>query len=96
MLKCENISSRKTFVGGMMKAAYFLQGDRAGTLVFVMVPKDNTTATAIAKHLKPYLEWVMPHANLRTVYIIEAKHYYQCDVVMKVGSRAFKKVILLV
>ena len=37
ILESENCSSRKTFVGGMMKAAHFLQNQRSGNLIFVIV-----------------------------------------------------------
>ena len=52
ILESENASSRKTFVGGMIKAAHFLQGNRTGKLIFVIVAKKNTSARAIANHLK--------------------------------------------
>lgn len=56
ILESENSSSRKTFVGGMIKAAHFLQEEKTGVLVFVIVPKKNTKATSIANHLVPYFK----------------------------------------
>ena len=76
ILESENSSSRKTYVGGMMKAAHFLQNEKKGKLIFVIVPKENTKAATIAKHLKPYLVWLFEKTNLKDVYVIEAKKYY--------------------
>ncbi|MFD2918738.1 hypothetical protein ACFS6H_03385 [Terrimonas rubra] len=79
ILESENTSSRKTYVGGMMKAAHFLQNEKKGKLVFIVVPKENTKALSIAKHLTPYLNWVNGKTNLKEVYVIEAKQYYNND-----------------
>jgi hypothetical protein len=92
ILESENSSSRKTFVGGLIKAAHFLSGDKTGSLVFVIVPKPNTTDWAIARHLKKYLDWVRDKTNLRDVYVIEASTYYQNDEVLKLLSKSFLKV----
>lgn len=76
ILESENSSNRKTFVGGLIKAAHFLRGENEGALIFIIVPKKNTTAKAIAKHLKRYLDWLHGITNLKSVYVIESKHYY--------------------
>jgi hypothetical protein len=76
ILESENSSSRKTFVGGMIKAAHYLQHEKSGILIFVIVPKRNTTAQAIASHLTKYFNWVKDKTNLKEVYVIEAHHYY--------------------
>src|ERR1044072_5269590 len=89
ILESENATSRKTFVGGMMKAAHFLQGERRGKLVFIIVPRPNTTSVAIARHLKKYLNWVKGISNLREVYIIEALHYYTEEVLSPLDSAEF-------
>jgi len=52
ILESENSSSRKTFVGGMIKAAHFLQNLNRGILIFIIMPKGNIQAAAIARHLK--------------------------------------------
>lgn len=96
ILESENSSSRKTFVGGMMKAAHFLQGDKQGKLVFVLVPKKNTTAKAIAKHLMPYFKWIKDKTNLTEVYVIEARQYYNNDCVMDLLGDDFNTVALKV
>lgn len=89
ILESENSSSRKTFVGGMTKAAHFLQGSKKGILIFVIVPKVNTSANAIAKHLKPYLTWLGDKTNLRDVYVIEAGHYYDGENVLAILKENF-------
>lgn len=89
ILESENATSRKTFVGGMMKAAHFLQGSKRGKLVFIIVPKSNTTAVAIARHLKKYLSWIKGISNLRDVYVIEAVHYYTEEVLLPLDSSEF-------
>lgn len=94
--KAENSSSRKTFVGGMIKAAHFLQGNRTGVLVFVIVPKKNTTAKAISAHLAPYFNWISDKTNLRQIYVIEATHYCSGEQTLKIGSNSFKDVSLIV
>ena len=91
ILESENGSSRKTFVGVLIKAAFFLRGGNEGELVFVIVPKKNTTASAIARHLKPYLEWIADKTNLKDVYVIEANHYYRGKVLPLDGANFSKK-----
>lgn len=91
ILESENSSSRKTFVGGMLKAAHFLQGERTGSLVFVIVPRRNTKAMTIALHLKKYFSWISEKTNLKEIYVIEASHYYNKPNVLALLSRNFKK-----
>ena len=76
ILESENSSSRKTFVGGMIKAAHYLQNENTGKLIFVIVPKENTKATSIAKHLELYLKWIQTQTNLKEVFVIDAEKYY--------------------
>ena len=92
ILESENSSSRKTFVGGMIKAAHFLQNKKRGILIFVIVPKVNTKASSIAAHLKTYFTWIKPHTNLKSVYVIEASHYFKDDVLLDLICEDFKKV----
>lgn len=91
ILESENCSSRKTFVGGLIKAAHFLQNEKKGVLFFIIVPKPNTTADAIAKHLKPYLQWMQDKTNLKDVFVIETKHYYVNKKVLPLSGSNFKK-----
>ncbi|MFZ1528995.1 MAG: hypothetical protein WAT19_09610 [Ferruginibacter sp.] len=76
ILESESSSSRKTYVGGMVKAAYFFRNNKKGKLIFVIVPKKNTKVVSIANHLKKYLNWLDKKTNLCEVYIIEANKYY--------------------
>lgn len=91
ILESENSSSRKTFVGGLIKAAHFLSGEKTGSLIFVIVAKPNTTDLAIARHLKRYLDWISDKTNLRDVYVIEASTYYKNDEVLKLLGKPFLK-----
>lgn len=96
ILECENSSSRKTFVGGLIKAAHFLQGANTGSLIFILVRRKNVTAVAIANHLKKYLTWIGDKTNLQDVYIIETTHYFQNDVILKIRSKEFLNLALKV
>jgi len=89
ILESENSASRKTYVGGMVKAAHFLQGPKTGILVFVIVPKENTKASSIANHLVKYFKWIKDKTNLSEVYVIEASHYYIDGMVASVNSDNF-------
>lgn len=76
ILESENCSSRKTYVGGLIKAAHYLQNEKTGKLIFVIEPKKNTKVVSIARHLKKYLDWLGKMTNLNDVYVIEANKYY--------------------
>lgn len=89
IMESEAATSRKTFVGGLVKAANFLQAERNGSLIFVIVPKANINVAVIAKHLKPYLEWLRPITNLRDVYVIEAGAYYSATSLIMLFSEEF-------
>jgi hypothetical protein len=91
ILESENSSSRKTFVGGMIKAAHFLQGERKGKLVFIIVLKKNTTAYSIAKHLRPYLKMVRGRTNLKEVFVVESSSYYCNNSLLALDCNDFKK-----
>lgn len=91
ILESENCSSRKTFVGGLIKAAHFLQGNRTGKLIFVIVHKKNTSSKAIANHLIPYFQWIKPHTNLAAAYVIDAMDYYSLGKVLALDCEDFQK-----
>ncbi|WP_041258208.1 hypothetical protein [Fibrella aestuarina] len=76
ILESEGATNRKVYVGGMVKAAHFLQNDRSGKLIFVLSPTKNTKSETIARHLKPYLNWLDGKTNLRDVYVIDDDKYY--------------------
>jgi hypothetical protein len=96
ILESENSSNRKTFVGGMIKAAHYLQDERSGTLVFIMVPKDNTTAKQITEQLRTYFNWIKDKTNLREVYVIEAGQYYLDDRLLELLGADFNTIALKV
>lgn len=75
LLESEHGTSRKHFLGGMLKAAKFLTGNKFGKLIFVIKTKDNTTVENISKHLYPYLVWISGLTNLNEVYVIEDNVY---------------------
>ena len=91
ILESENSSSRKTYVGGLIKAAHFLRDEKKGRLIFIIVPKDNTKAISIAMHLKPYLNWIQDKTNLRDVYVVEASKYYCNETVLSLDCSDFYK-----
>jgi len=91
ILESENSSSRKTFVGGMMKAAHFLQGERTGRLIFIIVRKKNTKPETIALHLRKYLHWIQRLSNLKEVYVIETSDYCSNEMVIKIDSKEFSQ-----
>ncbi len=91
ILESENGPSRKTFVGGLIKAAHYLQGERTGKLIFIMIPKKNTTVSSIANHLIPYLKWIQNKTNLREVFVVEANSYYNDGILIKLDGKDFKK-----
>ena len=84
ILESENSSSRKTFVGGMIKAAHYLQNEKSGILIFIIVPKPNTKAEVIAAHLVKYFTWIKDKTNLKKVFVIEASHYYNGRTALKI------------
>ena len=89
ILECETKTDRKAYLGAMIKAAHFLRGKRQGTMVFVIMESENTTAKAIANHLSIYLKWIHSKTNLRNVYVIATHHYYPNSVIIELMSKEF-------
>jgi len=75
ILESEKASSRKHFLGGLLKAAHFLREERVGKLIFLLTPRDNTTVEQIARHLSPYLAYLAEISNLRDVFVVKAGDY---------------------
>ncbi|NKI30774.1 hypothetical protein [Croceivirga thetidis] len=90
ILESEHGTSRKHFLGGMIKASKYLVGKKKGTLVFVIKLKNNTTEENIALHLKPYLEWIRPLTNLRDVYVISDMKYCASEMPIRILEDEFK------
>jgi hypothetical protein len=89
IMECENGSSRKTFVGGMLKAAHFLQNERFGTLIYILIPRKNTTAIQISNHLSQYFLYIRNLTNLKDIYVIDISDYYCDDKPLEIFSDAF-------
>lgn len=89
IMESEHGSSRKHFIGGMIKAAKFLNGDKNGVLVYVIFEKKNTNVDQIYRHLSPYFHWIKPLTNLKMVYIISDKDYYPATNPLELFSNEF-------
>lgn len=75
IMECDTSTSRKGYLGAMLKAVRFLSNERKGILVLVIKEKPNTKVKQIAEHLQEYLVWLQPLTNLNTVYLIESNRY---------------------
>lgn len=89
IMECDTGSTRKGFVGGMIKAAKYLTGDKKGIAVFVIKEKKNTTVKQIHAHLIPYFEWIQPITNLNAVYIISTDEYCSLTSPLKLLDEIF-------
>lgn len=89
ILECDNSSSRKTFVGAMIKAAHFLRDDKQGILVLVLVNKQNVNYVVIARHLKKYLNWIGSKTNLKDIYVLSSTNYWRNGKVLTVLGKKF-------
>jgi hypothetical protein len=79
ILESEHSTNRKTFLGGFLKAANFLTGNKHGFLVFVLKIQDNTNEDQISLHLGQYLNFISAITNLKEVYVISDENYCQGD-----------------
>lgn len=75
IMECDTSTTRKGYIGGMVKAAKYLSGKKKGIAVFVVKEKKNTTVNQIHAHLTPYFEWIESITNLEAVHIISTEHY---------------------
>lgn len=91
IMECDTGTSRKGYLGAMLKAARFLTSEKNGKLVLVIKEKPNTTVKQIAEHLREYLAWLRPLTNLRTVYLIETTMYCPDKIPLRLLSSEFKK-----
>lgn len=91
ILESEHGSSRKHFLGGLIKAAKFLSGKNSGILVFVILIKSNTNEVQISKHLSQYLAWVKALTNLEDVYVISDANYCAEENPVEICSDEFMK-----
>lgn len=83
IMECDTSTTRKGYIGGMVKAAKYLSGEKKGIAVFVIKEKKNTTVNQIYTHLTPYFEWIEPLTNLRAIYIISTDTYCSLSTPLK-------------
>jgi hypothetical protein len=91
IMECDTGTSRKGYLGAMLKASKFLTDKNNGILILVIKEKPNTTVKQIAEHLQEYLKWLKPLTTLRTVYLIETTKYCPDKIPLKILSSAFEK-----
>lgn len=91
IMECDTGTSRKGYLGAMLKAARFLRSENKGILILVIKEKPNTTVKQIAEHLREYLEWLKPLTNLRIVYLIETTKYCSDKIPLKIMSSDFNR-----
>ena len=58
IMECDTGTSRKGYLGSMLKAARFMTNEKNGILILVIKEKPNTTVKQIAEHLREYLAWL--------------------------------------
>jgi hypothetical protein len=91
IMECDTGTSRKGYLGAMLKASRFLTNDNRGILILVIKEKTNTTVKQIAVHLQEYLAWLKPLTNLSAVYLIETTKYCPNKIPLKLLSSEFEK-----
>jgi hypothetical protein len=91
IMECDTGTSRKGYLGAMLKAARFLSNERKGVLVLVIKEKPNTKVKQIAEHLREYLAWLKPLTNLRVVYLIEVTNYCPDKIPLQLLSSEFER-----
>jgi hypothetical protein len=91
IMECDTGTSRKGYLGALMKAARFLTKEMNGVLILVIKEKPNTTVKQIAEHLREYLKWLKPLTNLKVVYLIETTKYCPDKTPLKILSSEFEK-----
>lgn len=89
IMECDTNTTRKGIIGGVIKAAKFLTGERKGVSVLVLQERKNITVKQIHSHLKPYFDWIQPITNLQAIYIISAENYVTLDKPLKLLDNSF-------
>ena len=75
IMECDTGTTRKGFIGGLIKAAKFLTGNKTGILIFIIKEKKNTRIAQIHSHLIEYFHWIKPLTNLESVYLLKVEDY---------------------
>lgn len=96
IMECDTGTSRKGYLGAMLKAAKFLANEKKGILILVIKEKPNTTVKQIAEHLRGYLIWLKPLTNLRVVYLIETTKYCPDKTPLKLLSLEFESSAIMI
>jgi hypothetical protein len=89
IMECDTGTSRKGYLGAMIKAAKFLTKEKKGILVLVIKEKSNTKVSQIHQHLQNYYNWVKPLTNLNAVYLISHEKYCPSDTPIKILGKDF-------
>lgn len=96
IMECDTGTSRKGYLGAMLKAARFLSNERKGILVLVIKEKPNIKVKQIAEHLQEYLVWLQPLTNLRIVYLIETTKYCADKIPLQILSSEFESSAIMI
>lgn len=75
IMECDTGTSRKGYIGGMIKAAKFLTQEKEGIFIYVIKNKDNTKVVQIHAHIEPYFQWISSLTNLKAIYLIDIEDY---------------------
>ncbi|HNU47266.1 MAG TPA: hypothetical protein PKM40_00445 [Bacteroidia bacterium] len=89
IMECDTGTSRKGYLGAMLKASKFLTMEKQGIFILVIKEKPNTTVKQIAEHLREYLVWIKTLTNLRLIYLIETTKYCPDNEPVKILSTEF-------
>ena len=92
IMESEVSTSRKGYIGGMIKAAKFLTGENSGILVYVIQVRKNTTPKQIATHLIDYFNWIKTLTRLEDIFVISDKDYYVEKMPLEIFSEEFIRI----
>ena len=91
IMECDTNTTRKGYVGAMIKAAKYLSGEKKGFAIFVLKEKKNTTVKQIQAHLQSYFEWTASLTNLQAIYLISTDSYFSADTPLELFAADFMK-----
>ena len=92
IMESEVSTSRKGYIGGMIKAAKFLTGENSGILVYVIQVRKNTTPKQIVTHLRDYFNWIKTLTRLEDIFVISDKDYYVEKMPLEIFSEEFIRI----
>ncbi|WP_281228756.1 hypothetical protein [Flavobacterium aquiphilum] len=91
LIEHEKQPNRKTIVADIFKAGYFLQNDRSGILIIIMIPKGKSSFESYIKHVLKYYKWIKSHTNLTDVYFVKENEYLKDGLTLKIKGNDFIK-----